>query len=94
MFKTVYVKQVSLSTLSESGYEPSDGGSYQDEAYGHFGELSIISTLTNRQRKVVNLLAQGFSRKEIARELGISLQAIHQIVPRIRKRITSHAQKR
>jgi len=42
--------------------------------------------LTHRQQTIASLLSDGKSRKEIATELKISLQAIHQIVLRMRER--------
>lgn len=88
--KKVYVQHVSLTNLQSLGYEIGDNDIHEEEMYSRFGELSLISRLTNKQRKVVDLLSKGYKRKEIARELGVSLQAIHQIVPRIRKRVKSH----
>lgn len=90
--KKVYVEHVSIGTLQESGYELGDDGIHEEQIYGRFGELSLISCLTNRQRQVVQLLNEGYSRKEVAEKLGVSLQAIHQIVPRIRERIEDHVQ--
>lgn len=88
--KKVYVKHVSIVTLQESGFELGDDGVHEEQIYGRFGELALISCLTNRQRQVVNLLSQGYSRKEVAIKLDISLQAVHQIVPRIRERVKEH----
>jgi len=89
-FRRVYVKQVSLTTLQENGFDLGDNGGQQEDIYGHFDELTVISCLTNKQKKVVDLLSRGFKRKEIAQKLGISLQAVHQIIPRIRKRVLCH----
>jgi DNA-binding NarL/FixJ family response regulator len=88
--RKVYVQHVSLTDLQSSGYELGDNDTYEEEMYSRFGELSLISRLTNKQRKVVDLLSKGYKRKEIAKTLGVSLQAIHQIVPRIRKRVKKH----
>jgi DNA-binding CsgD family transcriptional regulator len=42
--------------------------------------------LTHRQQTIAQLLALGKTRKEIANQLNVSLQAIHQIVLRMRER--------
>lgn len=47
----------------------------------------ILDCLTNKQKTVVSLFAEGLKRKQVAKELGVSLQAVNQIVPRIRTRV-------
>jgi hypothetical protein len=59
----VYVQHVSLTGLQGSGYELGDNDSYEEEMYSRFGELSFISQLTNKQRKVVGLLSKGYTEK-------------------------------
>jgi len=65
------------------------------DLYGIFGEdtyqvgqedLELLKKLTNRQKKIASLLVTGKSRKQIAIELRVSLQAVHQIILRMRQR--------
>jgi hypothetical protein len=49
-------------------------------------DLELLKRLTNRQKKIAQLLATGKTRKQIAFELRVSLQAVHQIVLRMRQR--------
>jgi len=52
-----------------------------------------MSYLTRRQKQVVICLNdRGLTRKETAVGLGVSLQAVHQIVLRIRKRLIERAE--
>lgn len=54
----------------------------------------ILSLLTRRQRRVAMLLDDGYSRKEVAKRLKICVQAVHQIVLRIRKRLDGKIDRR
>lgn len=83
----IYVQHISMQTLSENGFELRDEKNPEDEFTEKSQENYYLSVLTNRQKSVANLLNYGHSRKEIAKELNVCLQAIHQIVLRIRKRL-------
>ena len=89
IIRTFFVQCVSLTTLEEKGFEPSDAGEHERQIYG--GELqkeAVLSLLTKRQRGVARCLNdRDLTRKETASVLGVSLQAIHQIVLRMRKRL-------
>lgn len=93
-------KPLSLSKFEEAfGNEEDKGddifgdhGKQVEEAYSKFDVESLLGCLTKRQRVVVELLADGYKRKQIAKDhLGVVLQAVHQIVPRIRKRLLKRA---
>jgi DNA-binding NarL/FixJ family response regulator len=71
----------------DGAYGVSDNGFAERQAMGAVLASDMLKCLTNRQREVVNLLAEGLSRKEIAEERGVVLQAVHQIVIRIRGRM-------
>ena len=58
---------------------------------GRVNNEYLLSVLTNRQRTVADLLDKGYTRQEIALELVVCIQAIHQIVLRIRKRLEERA---
>jgi len=79
---------LSLSFLTSKGFDANDNGL---EALGLYeGEAQndvILSKLTNKQRKVASYLNDGYKRKEVAKKLGVCIQAVHQIVLRIRKRL-------
>ena len=49
-------------------------------------DLELLKRLTNMQKKIASLLASGRTRKQISYELRISLQAVHQIILRMRQR--------
>lgn len=82
--KIVYVQHHSLQSLEDKGMQ-----------FGISAELGdpkeILTVLTNRQKQVADLLEQGYTRKEIATQLLVCTQAIHQIVLRIRKRLSERA---
>jgi DNA-binding NarL/FixJ family response regulator len=86
-FQRVQVHNISLSILEESGYELSDGGITAAALEEYDQETYYLNFLTNRQKQVVKLLTEGYTRKEIADKLDIILQAVHQIIPRIRRRL-------
>ncbi len=84
----VKVSQVSLETLSEAGWEPGDDGSGERSFFELDAATGVMNRLTRRQRLVAEMLAAGYTRRETAQRLGISLQVIYQIVPRMRKRLS------
>ena len=83
----VYVQHVSIDALEEAGYELGDDGWQAENAASFIQNDWTFQCLTKRQREVAKYLFEGFTRRETAKELGISLQAIHQIIPRMRKRL-------
>lgn len=97
IYQTIRVSVISLHGTKSDGdaaNEPDDrtqfSGDNGSQAENMFSNLSvevILSVLTKRQRKVAQRLNAGYSRNDIARMDNISVQAIHQIVLRIRRRI-------
>lgn len=81
------VSQISLETLAEAGWEPHDEGSGERALTEQEEKNDALRRLTKRQREVAESLAEGYSRRETALRLGICLQAVHQIVLRMRKRL-------
>jgi len=82
-----YLYHVSITQLDELGVEIGDDGKEDERMYGELQLPYILQCLTGRQKAVAQMMAQGYMRKETAKRLGISLQAIHQIIPRMRKRL-------
>jgi DNA-binding NarL/FixJ family response regulator len=83
----IYSQPVSLSDMQENGFDVSDNGHSQDEAYGNISMLQLANKLTGRQQQILCLIKEGKNRKEIASYLMVSEQAIHQIILRMRKRL-------
>ena len=81
----VYAQHFSLEDLEEKGLQ------FADDSADHNNPDYLFTVLTNRQRQVAKLLDDGYTRKEIANDLQVCVQAIHQIVLRIRKRINDKA---
>lgn len=82
-----WADETSLTSMEDSGYELSDDGNTERQILGSLQHDAILTLLTNRQRSVVKKLDDGLTRKEIAKDLQVCLQAVHQIVIRIRKRL-------
>lgn len=91
VYQRVIVQHTSLETLEESGVGFGDDGLQSAQYAGEIDKEHLLSFLTERQRAVVTLLSAGYDRRYIAKNLGISMQAVHQIVPRIRKRLHQKA---
>lgn len=83
----VFVQHVSIDTLVEAGWELGDDGFQAENAASFIQNDWLLQCLTRRQQAVTALLADGYTRKETAKQLGVSWQAIHQIVLRMRKRL-------
>jgi DNA-binding NarL/FixJ family response regulator len=66
--------------------------STDDNCYDVFRYDAIFTTLTKRQREVAVLLGEGYNRKEIAGKLHTGIQAIYQIIIRIRYRLVRKAE--
>lgn len=81
---------VSLENLQSTGLDIESDISDLDRLDGENLEQFYLSKLTKRQRYIAVQLSAGYSRKDVAKELGISLQAIHQIVLRMQKRLRSN----
>lgn len=77
--------------MEDAGWELGDDGQEELEGYSRFTKRYYLTFLTDRQKQVVFCLAElGMSRKETALHLMISLQAVHQIVLRMRERLKSN----
>lgn len=83
----VFVQHVSIDSLQEAGWELGDNGFQAEDAASFIQNDWLYKCLTKRQRAVAELLADGYTRREIGWKLGVSLQAIHQIVLRMRLRL-------
>lgn len=83
----VFVQHVSIDTLEEAGWELGDDGFQAENAASFIQNDWLYQCLTKRQRSVAALLADGYTRRETAQKLNVSLQAIHQIVLRMRGRL-------
>lgn len=92
-YTKIRVEHVSLETYEEEGEIFGDDGFQMAEGYGQFEKDFFLQCLTGRQRKVAELLFSGYKRQEIAShpEINVCIQAIHQIIPRIRKRLAKKA---
>lgn len=66
----------------------SDGGWQEQEYLSRLVKEGLLTMLTRRQIQVARCLNDmEMTRRETASHLGVSLQAIHQIVLRMRKRL-------
>lgn len=77
--------------MNDIGLDVSDEGSEVQNHYGHFGRKDILRNLTTKQQRVLFYYEKGYSREEIAMSLLESVQAVHQIILRIRKRLKKRA---
>ena len=89
LFDKRRVHKVSFEGLEELGIPLGDGGQEVSESEGEQAVLAFMNMLTTRQKQVVELMASGYSRAEIAQKLQppVVVQAVHQIVIRIRHRL-------
>ncbi len=74
------VQSDSYEGLIEEGFDIGDRSKDEKEYYAGLSEQAIKRLLTRRQLQVVICLQQGLTRKEIARSLIMSEQAVHQII--------------
>lgn len=58
-----------------------DRTSSEDRVYA----LELLHSLTQRERHIIRLLAQGHKANEIAGDLGLSVDSVYQILHRVRK---------
>ena len=77
----------SYEDMLDAGWESGDGGLAEKEMYASLSNEQLLMGLTDKQRKIAISLAEGKDRKQIANELFVSEQAVHQIILRLRKRI-------
>src|SRR5207249_3833551 len=85
------VQQSSYETLSEQGWEPSDNSTTDNNYAAPVTKKLYRKLLTNKQQLVLKFVLEGKTRKEIASILLVSEQAVHQIIPRMRKRLNEKA---
>lgn len=83
----VFVQHISMQSMEEAGWELSDEGAAEEKMTGQMQEAWLLGCFTRRQRQVARFLEDGYSRRDTAGELKVSIQAIHQIVLRMRKRL-------
>ncbi|HEY3857649.1 MAG TPA: response regulator transcription factor [Verrucomicrobiae bacterium] len=62
---------------------------------GYFREKSKqrveVASLSQRERELLNLLAKGYTNKEIARELALSVETIHGYLKNVYKKMHVHS---
>ena len=80
----------SFEEMQEGGFEYGDDGQAEKEMYAGLMSGQILMGLTDKQRKIAISLSEGKSRKQIANDLFVSEQAVHQIILRLRKRIVKN----
>ena len=86
--KVIRVEQLSLTSLQEVGFDPSDEGKEAQQTLSRLSSHEMLNVLTKRQREVAVMLGiKGFSRSQIAKKLGIKPRAVHKLIWRMRKRI-------
>lgn len=83
-----FVERVSIES-GGSFTDPSDNNHEVDMVAGNIQREQIYSVLSPKQKKVAELIERGFDRRMIAVEMGVCLQAIHQMIGRMRDRIKS-----
>ena len=87
-YNSIPVTNVSLDTLEDIDASGSDYDQSESQIYSALIKTNLISTFTTRQRRVLHCLyEEGMSRKEAAKHLLVSEQAIHQIVGRMKSRV-------
>jgi DNA-binding NarL/FixJ family response regulator len=87
----IYVHSIPSSVLEEIGDQLSDEGEAVREMEDPSQADYLLGCLTKRQMKVAQMLTDGYSRKEIALDVNVSLQAVHQIILRMRSRLKKKA---
>lgn len=89
---SITVQHISLESLTEAGWEMGDNGQTERETYGKLYMRDLLAVLTPTQRRVAYCLYyEGMKRDRAASFLMVSLQAIHQIIPRMRRRLRERA---
>lgn len=83
-----FVERVSIER-GDPFTDPSDDNHEVDMMQGNIQRDQIYSVLSPKQKKVAELIEKGLDRRMIANELQVCLQAVHQIIGRMRERILS-----
>lgn len=91
-YQKVKVTYSSLETLAEAGFEPSDDNQEQklELIISEEGKNKTLASLTRKQQKIAEMMISGYKRKEIAKTQSVSLQSVHQIVIRMRRRLAKN----
>lgn len=77
----------SLDQSANDGFEVGDGGSFADQLDKEIEVDLFIQRLTPKQQKVVRMLYEGYKQAEIATKLGVSHQAITDIIKTIKNKL-------
>lgn len=91
VYQKAPVQHVSIEALAAEGYDIGDNEKEFEQLIGAGQSEYILQQLTRRQRQVIDCILEGYTRRETAKKLGISLQAVHQIIPRMRLRLQKKA---
>lgn len=68
----------------------SDNSKAEEETLASLQQQWWLSKLTRKQQRVVIIMTEETKRRHVAVRLGVSLQAVNQIILRIRQRIEIH----
>lgn len=87
-YRTLRIVPVSLNTLQEEGYEPSDDSKEVREIFSRLSSASIIDALTKRQKVAAILLGEkGMDKTQAAQEMKITVRSLYKLVYRMRRRL-------
>jgi|GEM_PF-5517231 DNA-binding NarL/FixJ family response regulator len=75
----------SLDQSSEDGFDVGDGGKFVSELEQHIDNDLFLKQLTGKQALIAQMLFNGFKQVEISKKLGVTHQAVNDMVKRIRK---------
>ena len=93
--RTIQVHEITHEALAESGYEVGDNGAGDRELYASLVRRNLMSRLTPMQKRLMICLSEeDMTRRDAARRLMVSLQAVHQMVGRIKERFPEEDERR
>lgn len=84
---------VSLEALTAAGYEADDGGQAANAFGADLCVDDLLKRLSPRQREVVQLLSEGYTRAEVMQKLGLSDRVnFHRLIVRVRRQLEVYFQ--
>lgn len=75
------------SQSSRGSLLTSDKGQEEEATLGHLQAIWLQSKLTKKQQTLIEIMKMERKRRKVAKELGVSLQAVNQMILRVRRRI-------